>query len=105
MHIVSLLILNTMEHIYGLWTILMLKILQAHLLRAFFANLKIYAIYALHPESFCDKNLAVWNVFAFSDSAYPSQQHHVKNFWAQKFLFKVRSIIHPGSYCYRLTLD
>ena len=43
MHIVSLLILNTMEHIYGVWTILMLKILQAHLLRAFFAYLKIYA--------------------------------------------------------------
>ena len=54
------------EHI---WTILMLKILQAHLLRAFVANLKIDAIYALYPESFCDKNLAVRKVFAFSDSA------------------------------------
>ena len=53
------------EHI---WTILMLKILQAHLLRAFVANLKIDAIYALYPESFCDKNLAVRKVFAFSDS-------------------------------------
>ena len=51
------------------WTILMLKILQAHLLRAFVANLKIDAIYALYPESFCDKNLAVRKVFAFSDSA------------------------------------
>ena len=54
------------EHI---WTIIMLKILQAHLLRAFVANLKIDAIYALYPESFCDKNLAVRKVFAFSDSA------------------------------------
>ena len=46
----------------------MLKILQAHLLRAFVANLKIYAIYAFYPESICDKNLAVRKVFAFSDS-------------------------------------
>ena len=50
------------------WTILMLKILQAHLLRAFVANLIIDAIYALYLESFCDKNLAVRKVFAFSDS-------------------------------------
>ena len=55
-----------MEHI---WTILMLKILQAHLSQAFVENLKIDAIYALNPESFCDKNLAVRKVFAFSDSA------------------------------------
>ena len=55
-----------MEHI---WTILMLKILHAHLLRNFVANSKIDAIYALYPESFCDKNLAVRKVFAFSDSA------------------------------------
>ena len=46
----------------------MLKILQAHPLRAFVAILKIDAIYALYPESFCDKNLAVRKVFAFSDS-------------------------------------
>ena len=46
----------------------MLNILQAHLLRAFVANSKIDAIYALYPESFCDKNLAVRKVFAFSDS-------------------------------------
>ena len=45
------------------------KILQTHLLRAFVANLKIDTIYALYPESFCDKNLAVRKVFAFSDSA------------------------------------
>ena len=50
-----------------IWTILMLKILQAHLLQAFFANLKIDAIYALYPEIFGDINLAVQEVFAFSD--------------------------------------
>ena len=44
---------------------LMHKILQNHLLCAFVANLKIEALY---PESFCDKNLAVRKVFAFSDS-------------------------------------
>merc|ERR1712012_1092899 len=54
--------------IYKVWTILMLKILQAHLLRAFVAKLKIYAIYALYPESFCGKNLAIRKVFAFCDS-------------------------------------
>ena len=46
----------------------MLKILQAYPLRAFVAILKIDAIYALYPESFCDKNLAVRKVFAFSYS-------------------------------------
>ena len=40
------------------------KILQNHLLCAFFADL----IYVLYPESFCDKNLAVRKVFVFSDS-------------------------------------
>ena len=45
------------------------KILQTHLLRAFVANLKIYAIYAHHPEIFGDINLAVQKVFAFSDYA------------------------------------
>ena len=44
------------------------KILQNHLLCAFVANLKIDAIYALYPESFCDKNLVIRKVFAFSDS-------------------------------------
>ena len=29
------------------------------------------AIYALYPESFCGKDLAVRKVFAFSDSAKP----------------------------------
>ena len=55
-----------MEHI---WTVLMHKILQNHLLCAFVANFKIGAIYALYPESFCDKNLAIRKVFAFCDSA------------------------------------
>ena len=44
------------------------KILQNHLLRAFVANLKIDAIYELYPESFCDKNLAIRKVFTFCDS-------------------------------------
>ena len=47
---------------------LMHKILQNHLLCAFVANLKIGAIYALYPESFCNKNLANRKVFASSDS-------------------------------------
>ena len=46
-----------------------LEILQNHLLCAFVANLKIDAIYALYPESFCYKNLAIRKVFAFCDSA------------------------------------
>ena len=54
-----------MEHI---WTILMLKILHAYLLRTFVANSKIDAIYALYPENFCRKNLAIRKVFAFCDS-------------------------------------
>ena len=45
------------------------KILQNHLLCAFVANLKIGANYALYPESFRDKNLAIRRVFAFCDSA------------------------------------
>ena len=54
-----------MEHIL---TMLMHKILQNHLLCAFVANLKIDAIYALYPESFCDKHLAIRKDFAFCDS-------------------------------------
>ena len=54
-----------MEHI---WTMLMHKILQNHLLCAFVAILKIGGIYALYPESFCDENLAIQKVFAFCDS-------------------------------------
>ena len=44
------------------------KILQNNLLCAFVATLKIDAIYALYPESFCDKNLAIRKVFAFCDT-------------------------------------
>ena len=56
----------------------MLKILHAHLLRTFVANLKIDAISALNPESLSDKYLAVRKVFAFSDSAYDdgTNDHH-----------------------------
>ena len=56
-----------------IWTMLMQKILQNHLLCTFVANLKIGTIYALYPESFCDKNLAIRKVFAFCDSALPTQ--------------------------------
>ena len=49
---------------------LMDKILQTHLLHAFVANLTIDTIYALYPESFCEKNLAIRKVFAFSDSDF-----------------------------------
>ena len=65
-----------MEHI---WTMLMHKILQNHLLCAFVANLKIGAIYALYPESFCDKNLAIRKVFAFCDSAGKRSGNVVKS--------------------------
>ena len=66
-----------MEHI---WTILVHKILQTHLLRAFVANLEIDAIYTLYPESFCDKNLAIRNVFAFSDSAFTTPNYPILRF-------------------------
>ena len=52
-------------YIEQIWTMLMHKILQ----NAFVANLKVDAIYALYPESYCDKNLATRKVFAFCDSA------------------------------------
>ena len=45
------------------------KILQNHLLCTFVANLKIGVVYALYPETFCDKNLAFRKVFAFCNSA------------------------------------
>ena len=44
--------------------------LQPHFLRVFVANLKNDAIYGFNPESFCDKNLAIRKVFAFSDSVF-----------------------------------
>ena len=63
-----------MEHI---WTMLMHKILQNQLLCAFVANLKIDASYALYPESFCDKNLAIRKVFAFCDSGKHKHQNRL----------------------------
>ena len=57
-----------------IWTMLLHKILQTHLLCAFVASLKIDTTYVLYLESFCDKNLAVRKVFAFSDSAPPPLQ-------------------------------
>ena len=50
------------------------KILQNHLLCAFVADLKVDAIYALYPESFCAKNLAIRKVFAFCDSEKQDEQ-------------------------------
>ena len=65
-----------MEHI---WTMPMHKILQNHLLCTFVANLKIGTIYALYPESFCDKNLAIRKVFAFCDPVDPIIQSLCSN--------------------------
>ena len=91
-----------MEHI---WTILMLKILHAHLLRTFVANSKIDAIYALYPESFCDKNLAVRKVFAFSDSA----QLYVSLVWDLFCcivpVIKILLLLCSGSKCIIRTLE
>ena len=78
------------EHIRAI----MLKILQAHLLCAFVANLKIGAIYALYPERFCDKHLAVRKVFAFSDSASP--------FKPQKYSFWLKDWMGGGTVCITL---
>ena len=46
--------------------------MQTHFLRVFVANLKNDAIYGFYPESFCDINLAIQKVFAFSDSGLPA---------------------------------
>ena len=46
--------------------------LQTHFLGVFVVNLKNDAIYGFYPESFCDKNLAIRKVFAFSASARAS---------------------------------
>ena len=54
------------------------KILQNHILCAFLANLKIDALYALYPESFCGKNLAFRNFFAFS---YSAANDYWQQFW------------------------
>ena len=57
-----------MHHIQHIGTMVMLKICKHIFLHELVANLKIDAIYAFYPESFCDKNLAIRKVFAFSDS-------------------------------------
>ena len=59
-----------MEHI---WTIVMLEICK----HTFYAYLsRIWKmIHGFYPESFCDKNLAIRKVFAFSDSAHSCHQH------------------------------
>ena len=72
-----------MEHI---WTMLMHKILQNHLLCAFVANLKIDAIYALYAESFCNKNLAICKVFAFFDSEQKQPLEILIKGWLSFFL-------------------
>ena len=53
-----------MHHMEHIWTMVMLKICK----HTFFGYLKIDAIYAFYPDSFCDKNLAIRKVFVFSDS-------------------------------------
>ena len=69
-----------MEHI---WTMLMHKILQNHLLCAFVANLK----------SFCDKNLAIRKVFAFCDSV-PCQGP-----WGQHFSLEISFLCITHFWC------
>ena len=66
-----------LENVTGqhIWTMLLHEILQTHLLRALVANLKIDAIYALYLESFCEPNLAIRKVFAFSDSDHQAMEH------------------------------
>ena len=61
------------EHI---WTMLMLKICKHIFLHELVVNLKIDAIYAFYPESFCDKYHAIRKVFVFSDSVVPHPQTH-----------------------------
>ena len=58
-----------MDPTENIWTILMLKILETHLLSAFVANLKIDTIAALYQESFYDKILLSGKFLFFSDPA------------------------------------
>ena len=75
----------------------MYKTFQNHLLCVFVANLKIDAIYALYPESFCDKNLVVRKVFAFSDSdvllSYVLQMYVWKAYKLQGYLCIARECV------------
>ena len=73
------------------------KILQNHLLYAFVANLKIVAIYALYLESFCDKNLAIWKVFAFCDSAATLGIRRMK-LVSGKYKYSLHSLYHLHTY-------
>ena len=99
---ISFLFKSILWSIYGVLTILMLKILLAHLLRAIVANLKIYAIYALYPESFCNKNLAIRKVFAFCDSVVNINVLILDNFlwkcktWPAPKLFNVDQVLQAG---------
>ena len=90
-----------------IWTMLMHKILQTYLLRAFVANLKIHAIYALYPESFCDKNLAIRKVFVFCDSgAEVCRRRRMKaGMWISRFCHGrvTRSLGWKFIACYKIT--
>ena len=69
-----------MEHI---WTMLMHKILQNHLLCEFENWCD-----SLYPESFCDKNLANRKVFAFFDTG-----HHGHGQWSMVIKVVINIII------------
>ena len=60
--------------------------MQTHFLRVFVANLKNDAIYAFYPESFCDNNLAIRKVFAFSDSACTVHIHSMTFYGSKEIL-------------------
>ena len=57
-----------MHHKEHIWTMVMVEICKHTFYSIFVRNLKIDAIYAFYPESFCNKNLAIRKVFAFCDS-------------------------------------
>ena len=57
-----------MHHMEHIWTIVMLEIWKHTFYRYLLRIWKNDAIYAYYPESFCDNNLAIRKVFAFSDS-------------------------------------
>ena len=83
------------------------KNLANHLLCAFVANLKINAIYALYPESFCDKNLAIRKVFVFCDSgAEVCRRRRMKaGMWISRFCHGrvTRSLGWKFIACYKIT--
>ena len=71
------------------------KILQNHLLCAFVADLKIDAIYAFYPESFCDKNLAICKVLAFCDSELTDLSRRIWPCLLSRMGPKILSFLHP----------